>query len=55
MDDIIKIVKSQEDLVLLTDGAAKTVKHEIKKREGGFLGALMAPMAASLIHLWLLH
>ena len=25
------------------------MKHEIKKQEGGFLGAMMAPMAASLI------
>ena len=31
------------------DGVTQTVKHEIKKQEGGFLGAMMAPMAASLI------
>ena len=31
MDDIIRIGKSPEDSVLLTDGATETVKHEIKK------------------------
>ena len=29
--------------------ATETVKHEIKKQEGGFLGALLAPLAASLV------
>ena len=48
MDDIIKIVKSLEDSGLLIDGAIETVKHEIKKQEGGFLRAMMTPMAASL-------
>ena len=45
MDDIIKIVESG----LSTDSATETVKHETKKQEGGFLGAVLAPMAASLI------
>ena len=51
MDDIIKIIKSLEDSGVLIDidGVTKTVKHELKKQEGGFLGALLAPSAASLI------
>ena len=47
MDDTIKIIKSLENSGLLIDDATETVKHEIKQ-EGGFLDAMMAPMAASL-------
>ena len=32
MNDIIKIIKSLEDLVVLIDGVTETVKHEIKKK-----------------------
>ena len=49
VNDIIKIVDSLEKSGLLIDGASETVKHEIKKQEGGFLPAMMAPMAVSLI------
>ena len=49
MDNIIVIIKSLEKSGLLIDGAAETAQHEIKKHEGGFLGTLIAPMAASLI------
>ena len=49
MNEIFKIIKSLEDLGLLIDGVTETVKHEIKKQEGGFLGALLAPLAASLV------
>ena len=31
MDDIIKILKSLEDLLVLIDGVTETVKDEIKK------------------------
>ena len=56
-------MKLLEDLGLLIDGATEKVKHEIKKQEGIFLGAMMAPMAASVIaslasfchNMWLLH
>ena len=48
MNDIMKIKKSSEDLGLLIDGATETVKHEIKRQKGGFLGTLLAP-AASLV------
>ena len=49
MNDIIKIIKSLEDSSVLIDGVAETVKQEIKKQEGKFLGALLAPLAASIV------
>ena len=49
MNDIIKIIKSLEDSGVLVDGVTETVKDEIKKQEGGFLGALLAPLAVSLV------
>ena len=49
MNDIIKIIESLEDSGVLIDGLIETVKHEVNKQEGGFLGVLLAPLAASLI------
>ena len=49
MNDIIKIIKSQEDSGLLIDWVTETVKHEIKKQEAGFLGALLTPLATSIV------
>ena len=50
MNGIIKIIKSLEDSGVLIDGVTETVKHEIKnKQEGGFLGAFLAPLAASVV------
>ena len=40
MDDI-KIVKSLEKPFSLTDGVSETLKYDIKKEEGEFLGAMM--------------
>ena len=48
-NDIIKIVKSLEYLGVLIDGATATTEHEIKKQESKFLGALLAPLPASLV------
>ena len=48
MDDIINIVESLEKSGLLIAGVTETVKREIKKQEDAVLGAMMAPMAASL-------
>ena len=48
MNDTIKIIKPLEDSIVLLDGVTETVKNEIKK-EGGFRGALLAPLAASLV------
>ena len=50
MNDIIKFTKSLEDSCVLIDGGTETVKHEIKKQEGGFLGALLARLATSVVH-----
>ena len=44
------MVEPLENLGLLTDSVTVTVKHEIKKQEGGFLGAVMVSMASSLIN-----
>ena len=49
MDDIIKILKSLEDSGVLIDGVTETVKQKIKKQEGRFLRALLAPLAALLV------
>ena len=49
INDIIKTIKSLEDSGVLIDGVTETVKHEIKNQEGGFLGALLAPLAFSIV------
>ena len=49
MNNIIKIIKSVEDSDVLTDGVTKTIKYEIKKQEGGFLGALLAPLTTTIM------
>ena len=51
MNDIIKVIKSLEDLSVLIDGVTETVKDEIKKQKGGFDGALLPPLTASLVQL----
>ena len=40
---------SLQDSGVLIDGLTETVKDEIKKQEGGFLGALLIPLVASLV------
>ena len=49
INDIIKIIKSLEDLCVLIYGITETVEREIKKQEHRFLGALLAPLAVSLV------
>ena len=49
MNDIIKIIKSLEDSGVLIDGVTETVKLETKKQESLFPGALLAPLAASIV------
>ena len=49
MNNITKIIKLLEDSGVLIDGITETVQHEIKKQEGGFLGVLLAPLAASVV------
>ena len=48
MNDIIKIIKSLEHSYVLIDGGTETVNHKIKK-QGRFLGALLAPFAIQLV------
>ena len=48
-DSIIKIIKLLEDSGLQIDDVTKIEKQKIKKQEGGFLGVLLAPLAASLV------
>ena len=49
MNNSIKVVKSSEVSGVLIDGVTETVKRVVKKQEGGFLGALLAPLATSLV------
>ena len=49
MDDVTRIIKLLENSDVLINKVNKTVKHEIKKQEGGFLGALIEPFAASML------
>ena len=37
MDDTNRIIKSLKNLGALIDGVSKTINHEIKGKEGGFL------------------
>ena len=46
VNDIIKVIKSLEASRALINGVTETVKHEIRKQEGGFIGALLASLAA---------
>ena len=49
MNDIIKIIKLLEDLGISVHGVTETVKHEIKKHEGRFLGGLLTPLVVSMV------
>ena len=40
LNDIINIIKLLEDSGVLIDGCTETIKHEIKKQESWFIGAL---------------
>ena len=50
MNDLIAFTKSSGNSGMLIDGITETVKHEIKKKqESRYLGALSAPLCASLV------
>ena len=49
MDNIVRIIKSRENLGALTDWISETVKHEIKRQEGGFLGMLLGILDPSML------
>ena len=48
MGDISRIIKLLEKVGVLIDGVSETVKHEIKKQEGGFLCMLLGTLGASV-------
>ena len=49
INNIIKIIKSLEDLGVLVYGVTETVKHETKKQQNELFWALLVPLAASLV------
>ena len=48
MEDIMKIVKSLEDSVLLLKWVSETIQNEAKKQKGEFLSMLLGTLGASL-------
>ena len=53
MDDIMKIIKSEESRLLM-NGVSGTIKNEAKEQRGGFLSMLLRTLGASLLgNLWL--
>ena len=49
MNDIMKTIKSLEELGLLVKGVSETVKNEAKGQEGGFLSMLLGTFVATLL------
>ena len=49
MNDIMKIVKSLKESILLTKGVRETIKNEANEQKGGFLGMLLRTLGASLL------
>ena len=48
MADILKIVKSFEDSLILLKGVSKAIKNEDKEQGGGFLSMLLKTLGAPL-------
>ena len=46
---IIRIIKSLKNLVASFDGVSETLKQEIKKQKGKFLGMLLGTLGASML------
>ena len=49
MQDLLKIVRSLENSVILLDGITETVKNEVKEQKGGFLSMPLGALGASLL------
>ena len=49
MDDILKIVKSLEDSIVLLKGVSETIQHDAKEQRGGFRSMLLGTLGASLL------
>ena len=49
LEDLIKIVKSLEDLGLLLKGVTESVQNEMKEQKARFLSMLLGTLGASLL------
>ena len=49
MKDVIKKVKSLEDLCLLLEGVSQAIQNEAKEKRGGFLSMLLCTLGADLL------
>ena len=49
MDDIVRVIKTLENSVVLIDGVSETVNPEIKQQEGGFLSMFLESLGASML------
>ena len=49
MEDILKIVKSLEDVRVLLKGVSDRIQNEAKEQRGGFLSMLLGNLGASLL------
>ena len=49
LNDIMKMVKSLEESGLLIKDISETIENELKEQKGGFLGMLIATLAASVL------
>ena len=49
MDDIMKIIKSFEELGLLIKGVSEIIQNEAKKQKAGFLGMLLGKLVAGIL------
>ena len=48
-EDILKIVKSPEDSMILLKGVSETIKNEAKEQKEGFVSMLLGTLGASLL------
>ena len=49
MNDIMKIVKSLEEIRLLIKDFSEEIENEAKEQKGGFLGMLLSTLEASFL------
>ena len=49
MEDILKIVKSLVDSVILLEGVSETIQNVAKEQQGGFLSLLLGTLGATLL------
>ena len=48
MEDVMKIVKSLEELALLIKGIRETIRHEAKEQKGGLLRMTLGTLAGGI-------